>query len=123
MSIYARQIANAKRLIKAKGQLVIWAQTDVMPGTKPWSNGSKTTITNNVSIVFLPQTKTFMEFLRYMKGSDIPVGSMIGLMGSVTFDPKISDIIIRPNDELKIKSISPLAPNGDIIFYQIEIEN
>jgi hypothetical protein len=64
-----------------------------------------------------------MEFFRYLKGTDIPIGSMIGLMGAVNFEPKLSDIIIRPNDELKIKSISPLAPNGDIIFYQLEIEN
>jgi hypothetical protein len=123
MSIYDRQIATAKRLIKAKGQLVIWAQTDSLLGSKPWLPGTKTTINHNVSIVFLPQSKTFMEFLRFMKGTDIPVGSMIGLMAAVNFEPKVSDLIIRPNDELKIKSINPLAPNGDIIFYQIEIEN
>jgi hypothetical protein len=123
MSIYDRQIENAKRLIKAKGQLVIWSQTNIAIGAKPWLSSIPTSVNHNVSIVFLPQSRTMMEFFRYLKGTDIPIGSMIGLMGAVNFEPKLSDIIIRPNDELKIKSISPLAPNGDIIFYQLEIEN
>jgi hypothetical protein len=123
MSIYDRQIATAKRLIKTKGQLIIWSQTNIVVGTKPWLSSTPTSVNHNVSIVFLPQSRTIMEFFRYLKGTDIPIGSMIGLMAAVDFEPKVSDIIIRPNDELKIKSINPLAPNGDIIFYQLEIEN
>jgi hypothetical protein len=122
MGIYDRQIKVAKRLISQKGQLVVWRSFVDGVKTLDWIPTIPTYNDYNVSIVFLPHTRMFMEFLRYMKGTDIPVGSLVGLMSAVNFVPSIRDIIVRPNDILTIKAISPLAPNGDIIFYTLELE-
>ena len=116
--MFSRQIATAKRLIQKNGQLVQWKQTvkDV-DDDKPWEQVETEPDLNDVYICFLSSTD---PWLRYMKGADVPLGGIYGLMGQVDFDLSIADVVIRDGKELKIKEIDSFAPNGEIILNTIE---
>jgi len=125
MGVYDRQIATAKRLISQKGQSVTWRQlADGAPvdSSKPWKPSAATPTDNPVSIVFLPPLKENQELIRYLKGTEVPTGSVSGLMPAVTFAPAAKDVVIRNSVELVVKSIDPLSPNGEIILYFLEFE-
>lgn len=123
MSIYDRQIAQAKRLIAKKGQLVTWVPQDVTipDNTKPWKTapvGSPPTFP--VSMVFLSSGKTVIEAQSHLfTGTSVPDGAPKALMGVVPFTPKINDTVLRGSETLTVKSIDTLAPNGDPILYTI----
>lgn len=122
MSIFQRQIDTAKRLITKNGQLVIWRSLTDNAGSKSWRPNTPTSTDYNVRVLFIPNSAGFIELLRYLKGSDIPSGSVKGLMPAVNFEPNLRDVIITPTDTFNIKSINPLAPNGDVIMYFLELE-
>ncbi len=125
MGVYDRQIATALRLIKAKGQVVTWRKLDdgaPADSSKPWKPSAATPDDNTVSIVFLPPTKENKQLIRYLKGTEVPTGSLDGLMHAVSFEPAAKDIVIRDGKELVIKSIDPLSPNGEVILYFLEFE-
>lgn len=126
MGVYDRQIASAKRLIAAKGQNVIWRRLSIstpLPDVnKPWKPGDDTTVDVSVSIVFVPVNRVGNELIHLLKGTEIATGSLKGLMGAVSFEPSIKDVVIRGDKTLRIKSIEPIAPNGDIIIYTIEFD-
>ena len=116
--MFSRQIATAKRLIQKNGQLVQWKQTvKAVDDDKPWEQVETEPDLNDVYICFLSSTD---PWLRYIKGSDVPVGGIYGLMGQVDFDLSIADVVIRDGQELRIKEIDSFAPNGEIILNTIE---
>lgn len=122
MGVYDRQIATAKRLIAAKGQSVIWRQlTDGNPADsdKPWNAGETRKKDHTVSIVFLPDTRSGYEMLRAMGVTEVPKGNMIGLMAQVPFTPALKDIVLRDGVPVAIRTITPLAPNGENILYTV----
>lgn len=121
-SIYQRQIESAKRLIRSKGQLVLWRQFTDSPSAIKWKPETPTTTDYNVYITFFPIMNVMKEFLRYMKDSDVPVGSIQGYMAAQTFEPTLRDIVIAGSDIYNVKSINKLAPNGDTILYIIEFD-
>lgn len=122
MSIYQRQIDSAKRLIKTKGQLVLWRRFIDVPTSTKWKPEPPTTEDHNVYITFFPIMSAMKEFLRYIKDSDIPVGTIQGYMAAQTFEPTLRDIVIAGSDVYKVKGIQKLAPNGDTILYIIEFD-
>lgn len=123
MGVYGRQIATARRLIRDKGQPVIWQQVrDTENESEPWKPSNTPPTEHTVDMVFLPETRTDREGQRSMGGMEVPTGNLIGLMGSVPFEPSIKDIIIRDGVPLGIQTIDALAPNGDIIYYTIRLK-
>lgn len=125
MAVYARQIATAKRLITAKGKAVTWrSNSDGAPGdaSQPWKPGATAAIDYLVSIVFLPENRVGYEWLVRMTNSEIPEGSGYGLMHAVTFEPTLKDVVIKDGKELRIASIDPLAPNGEVILYTLRFD-
>jgi len=127
MGVYDRQIATAKRLITKYGQnAVTWkVETNGAPvdALKPWlPTEPATPVTHFVDICFLPVDKEMREFLRYIRGTEVSIGSSIGLMGAVSFTPTIKDTVLRSSVEYRIKWLEPFSPNGEIIFYIIEFE-
>src|SRR5579862_595179 len=108
MGVYDRQIATAKRLIKAKGQLVTWVPQSVATpdGTKPWK-----TIPNGtppapvpVSIVFTDISKRpIYALFKLMQGTAVIDGEIEGLMAQVTFVPSINDTVQRGTVNLVVK--------------------
>lgn len=127
MTVYARQIATAKRLINAKGAACLWrVLPDAVPDTdEPWKVTPVAPIEyRNVKIVFLPFSRLNYEFLRQMTGTEIQIGDMYGLMAQQSFKPTITDLVIRNVDSqvFNIDKISPLAPDGTDILYTINFK-
>lgn len=124
MARFDRQIATAIRLIKKNGQLVTWRQlqrTDVVG--KPWEVTAAAPVDRDVYICFLPVDKDNKEFVSYLRGSnEIKIGSVIGLMGNVSFTPDASDLVIRDNKQLEIFNVESLSPNGQIVLYTVEFK-
>lgn len=125
MGVYDRQIANAKRQIAEKGQSVTWrVQSNGAPvdSSKPWKPSAGTPDDKTVKIVFLPLDLQTRKFLSYLKGTEVPTGSLGGLMGAVDFEPKLKDVVIRDGKELVIRNFDLIAPNGEPILYILEFD-
>lgn len=123
MGTYDRQKALATRLIKKKGQLVVWQRQGlVQNSTTPWKHDTSTPPAPiPVFIVFLsPKTTGLNELFHLMQGTSVPDGAPRGLMASVSFIPAIDDTVIRGTDTLRIKSMDIVAPDGDPILYKLE---
>lgn len=113
----------AQRLIREKGQSVTWRQlTDGAPAdaTKPWKPSASVPVNNTVNILFLPIDRVNQRLIQALRGTEVPIGSLQGLMGAVSFVPHVKDVVIRGGKEMPIVSIDPLAPNGEAILYTIE---
>lgn len=129
--MYESQIETAKRLIARKGKLVKWRKLDFeVDPLKPWLlTSGEPPVDYDVSMVFLPVSRVGQEFVRFVTGGDIPEGSLFGLMGSQSFmdtieDVKscLNDVVVDGSNEYRIKNISPIAPNGNIIICYVEFE-
>lgn len=124
MARFDRQIATALRLIKKNGQLVQWRQlqrTDDPSDPAAVIEGPP--VDRDVFICFLPVDKDNKEFINFLRGTnEIKVGSLIGLMGNVSFEPGASDYVIRDGKPLEIFNIDLLSPNGQKILYTVEFK-
>lgn len=123
MGVYDRQIATAKRLIAKKGEVVTWLpSTTVQDNSKPWQTTQPggTHPSYNVSIAFIPISDNPIDaLLRFVKGTSVTDGTLKGYMGQVPFAPATNDSIVRDGKTYIVKSIDPLAPNGEPILYEI----
>ena len=124
MARFDRQIETALRLIKKNGQLIKWRQ-------KQWTDDpldpaaviEAPPVDHDAYICFLPVDKDNKEFINYLRGTnEIKVGSLIGLMGNVSFIPDASDYVIRNNKPLEIFNLDLLSPNGQKVLYTIEFK-
>jgi hypothetical protein len=122
MAHFDRQIETALRLIQKNGQACTWRQPQRTAEVgQPWKETEGAPLEHNVFIVFLPVTKEMREFVHYLRGNnEVKVGSVLGLMGAVGFNPGANDAVIRDGVTLQINSIDPLAPNGQNILFTIE---
>jgi|SRR5688572_25129759 len=127
MGQFDRQIATAVRLIAKYGQAVTW-QTVVdgapVDAGQPWKPTEAADTPNEATICFVPvRDNDWRKLLAYLKGSEVPVGKLAGLMaGNVAFDPKLKDIVIRDGVTLNVTNIDLLSPNGQKILYILEFE-
>lgn len=120
MARFDRQIQTALRLIAKNGQKVKWRVIDdAAPSdpSQPWNPGPATPVDRDVAICFLPVDRQTMETFNFIKGTEVPKGSVMGLMGQVPFDPNLKDVVIRDGVEMRIASIDLLSPNGQKILY------
>lgn len=120
MERFDRAIATALRLIKKNGQLVDWLpQQKATDIDEPWKDEATEIEPEKVYICFLPVDKEMQGFLTYLKGTEVPIGSMVGLMGAVDFEPALGDTVIRDGNTLRPSYIELLSPNGQKILYTI----
>lgn len=125
MGRFDRQIETAKRLIAKNGQTVTWRKPAATTPdvSKPWLPvAALPTDYDDVVICFLPPGRIGEELIKFVKGSEVTTGSVQGLMASVSFEPDAKDIVLRDGKTLRIKSIDPLSPNGQVILYTIEFD-
>jgi len=124
MGQFDRQIETAKRLIAKNGQSIVWRKLGVgMPDPlMPWKLTADTHDDYTATICFLPIGRVGQELIRYLKGTEVTTGSVRGIMRAVDFEPTANDVVIRDGKTLRIKSIDPLSPNGQIILYTIEFD-
>lgn len=122
MGVYDRQIAQAKRMIKAKGKLVTWIKHNAKQDTnKPWKtaiDASKPTA-YQVYIV-LTSPGTFLNALTHMfPGTSVPTGAPDAIMAAVPFTPEENDTIEDGSEIYVIKDFNVVAPNGEPILYKL----
>lgn len=124
MGRFDKQIATAKRAILKNGEKCVWrAPVAVADPTKPWKPSSGAPVEYvDTPILFLP-AGSINALVRLIKGTEVPTGSTSGLMAEVAFVPSVKDVVRRSDGStLRIKSIDPLSPNGQIILYTIEFD-
>lgn len=124
MARFDRQIATALRLIQKNGQLVQWVvKQNTQDPSQPWLEVEAAPVKHNVYICFLPVDKDNREFINFLRGSnELKIGSLIGLMGNVSFNPSGEDFVERDGATLPILNIDPLSPNGQKILYTVEFK-
>lgn len=122
MSQYARQIATAKRLIEKHGENVIWTKRVVTEGDKPWKEVAGQAEEFPVSMLFLrPGSSLATAIFQLMKGTDVVTGGVRALMAAqVSFEPEMTDYVVRDGVSMSISRFNPLAPAGIAILYEIE---
>lgn len=128
MAGYERQIATAQRLIAKRGQAVFWNVRDegttdpnVTEGASAWRPKPVDGVSPDpveVRIAFFPITKDQYESLR-ARGIELSVGSVMGYMGAVSFTPAQKDSVTRDGKTLEVEYFDVLAPNGDVILYEL----
>jgi hypothetical protein len=124
MSVFARQRETAKRLIVKNGQAVVWRSlSNGAPAdtAQPWKPGAGSNVDSPVSIVFLPENRLGYEWIARLANTDIPEGSGFGLMHYVSFVPTLKDTVTKGGENLRVVSIDPLAPNGEVILYVVRL--
>ena len=123
---FDRAIATAQRLIERNGQLVVWrGLTNGAPSDadKPWLPSDSVPVNHDVFICFVPvKDRATRQFFAELSGREVVVGSLAGLMGNVTFEPTLKDVVIRDGTELAIDTIDLLSPNGQKVLWTIEFK-
>ena len=117
MARFDAAIKTAQRLIAKNGEKVKWRVIgDVAPTdpNKPWEPGSALQDDKDVTVCFLPVDQQTFNFI---KGTEVPKGSVMGLMGNVPFAPNLKDVVIRNGVELRLAYIDVLSPNGQKVLY------
>ncbi|HCH8285046.1 TPA: hypothetical protein NNQ18_004707 [Salmonella enterica] len=126
MAQYDRLRNTATRLITKFGEKIRYK--NVLDGEptdgKDWERGAPQINEYSVSVVFLPMKSSIEQLFRMMQNGNVQTGSERAYMHFVNFTPSLKDLIIR-NDgvERRIRSISPIKPNGDsVVVYELELE-
>lgn len=124
MGVYDLQIAQAKKQIAAKGQLVTWQKPApiITDPNKPWVQAPGAPMAYPVSIAFFKPANGLSAIIQYLKGTDIVQAGTRGIMASVNFIPEATDKVVRSGRTLSIRSITPLQPNEEVIMYSIEFD-
>ena len=122
MARFDAAIKTAQRLIAKNGEKVKWRVIDDAAApdpSQPWNPGPATPEDKDVTICFLPVDRQTMETFTFIKGTEVPKGSVMGLMGNVPFNPNLKDVVIRDGVELRIANIDVLSPNGQKVLYTV----
>lgn len=124
MARFDRQIEMAKRLIKKNGQTVTWRQlNETIPDAgKPWKPESLPGTDYTPEIALFTINKENRQFIHFITGTEAKIGDVYGLMGNVSFEPSLKDIVIRDGVTYRILNIDLLSPNGQKILYTVEFK-
>lgn len=127
MGVFDRQIATARRLIDRYGEACLWQQPgDKDPSKKPWQGSAVDTPDPiPVKIAFFPNgaENNFAAVLQALGDTNVNTASEYGLMAAVDFDPATSDSLTDSSGRaVEIVDLSPLRPNGEVIFWKLQLE-
>lgn len=126
MTVFARQIATALRLIAKNGELCTWRSIPdgvSLDPTKPWLKTNVEPIDTKVKIVILPNTRVTHETIKTLTGTEVSIGEDYGLMAQVKFVPSKADVVIDSSGRVKrIETIDILKPDGTPILYTVKFK-
>ena len=120
MARFDRAIQTALRLIAKNGEVVTWKQVSeggAADPDEPWNQLPAETKSYNATVCFLPVDRITMETFNFAKGTEVPKGSVMALMGKVPFEPGLQDTIERGDQKYRIASLDVLSPNGQKVLY------
>ena len=119
---YDEMVEVAKELITEFGTTATWRgiNNSASNPSTPWIAGDEVITDTEVVMVFITATKESKETLRYIKGSSVPAGVVVGLMPPYSFTPALKDIVIRDGKQLTIKNIDVIKPADKIVMYTVE---
>jgi len=124
MGVYDRAIETALRLIAKYGQVCQWRKdvTTLVDPDKPWLGGTSEPFIYEPSICFLPAGSATSGF-ELVQFNDGQVGefSTVGLMGVHNFEPSVTDVVTRGDQQLVIKKVDALRPAEVPVLYVLSI--
>lgn len=127
MGVFDRQVETVKRLVDKYGEACFWQQPGERdPDVKPWHGSSENAPDPvPVKIAFFPNggDSSIAAVIAALGDTDINIASEYGIMPAVDFDPATSDTLTDSDgDVVEIVKMTPLRPNGEIIFWKLWIE-
>lgn len=126
MGQFDRLRNTATRLITKYGEKIRYVNVaDGAPiDGKEWEKSPPVKTEHSVSAVFLPNGSSLESLFQMMKNGNVQTGNETVYIPSLSFTPSLKDILIRSDGlERRLKSISPIRPNGDaVVVYMMEIQ-
>lgn len=129
MGTFDRQVKSVKRLIDKYGQLVTFKSTTLLNANtnKPWELTNGTPAQKDIKVIFLSPSsngESFLgrELLQYLTGTSVASGKIRGYCAAFEYEPKLNDIITRDSNELTIKAVDTLSPNGQVLMHVLEFD-
>lgn len=118
----ARRIAVVNKLINKEGQTIVYRSVSapVSDYTQPWKTTAGGQTLHTFKVVFV-DSKNYRQFLQFLKGTDVPEGGKLGLMGPQTFAPGKLDTIYRGTLGYTIEGVKQVDPGGDVLLYKLEL--
>ncbi len=112
-------IAMALRMIERNGMQCNWekAEQTLIDPSRPWLGSTEVTVTHLPYICFVPASGGFYSLVQYLKGTESPNVGTYGLMAPQSFDPAITDLVLRSDEALKIKTIDTIKPNEQVCLH------
>lgn len=126
MGQFDRLRNTATRLIAKYGEKVRYINVkDGAPiDGREWEKSEPTKIEHIISAVFLPNKSSIEQLFQMMQNGNVQTGNETVYIPTLPFTPSLKDIIIRSDGvERRLKSISPIQPNGDaVVVYKMDIQ-
>lgn len=127
MGVFDRQVETARRLIERYGEACLWQKPgEKDDAEKPWVGSSLAPPDPvPVKVAFFPNggDQSIAAVIAMLGDTDVNIASEYGLMPAVDFNPATSDSLTDSSDRLvEIVKMTPLAPNGQIIFWKLWVE-
>lgn len=127
MGVFDRQVETARRLIERYGEACTWQKPGAKDdGVKPWVGSSvEPPAPVAVKIAFFPNggDASIAAVIAMLGDTDVNIASEYSLMPAVDFDPATSDVLTDSTSRnVEIVKMTPLAPNGQIIFWKLWVE-
>ena len=115
MAKYDRPIATAANQIMRKGAICVWTET-TMAAPEPETKhipGDPTPVTHDVVIALFPYTSENRQVLSLVD-TDVPNGSLYGIMAQVDFTPTVTATVAHPDgSDYRVLGLRPLDPAGE----------
>lgn len=121
MARFDSAIATTLRLIKRNGMQCAWTKESLTPidTDRPWLGDTSVSTIHNPYICFVSVSGANYGLIKLLGGTESPEVKTWGLMGVQSFEPKITDLVTRSGQPLKMAFIDTLQPNEQIVLYTI----
>lgn len=121
MARFDSAIATAIRLIKKNGMQCAWTKETLTPidPSQPWLGDTSVDVVYNPYICFVPASGSNYNLVKLLGGTETPAVKTWGLMAPQSFEPKLTDLVTRNGEPLKMGVLDSLQPNEQIVLYMI----
>jgi hypothetical protein len=116
MTVYSRQIENAKRQIKNKGVSVPYTRTVITKNElEPWKSTTAVETLPRI-LVFLPLNEDDKKTISRLPTTEAGMTFYKALMANQGFEPSKQDKVLFVGKTLSVVDMNILRPDGEIIL-------